>query len=97
MPYLDGTEQSPAAPKWCPLCKGALQTMWVGHVMHRNRHGYIAVAFPVHACQTCGISVQLQARRGGLYTTRATARRSTKKRIEAKQQASIAYLTRRLA
>ena len=95
MPYLDGTERSPVAPKWCPMCKDPLQTMWEGHVMHRNRRGYIAVAFPVHACQTCGVSVQLHARRSNLYVTRAAARRSTKKRIEAKQQAATKHLARR--
>lgn len=95
MPYLDGTERSPAAPKWCPMCKGPLQTMWAGHVMRRNRYGYIPIAFPVHVCQTCGVSVQLHVRRGDLYVTRANARRSAKKRIEAKQQATDVYRARR--
>ena len=90
--YLDGTEEPDRTepPSFCPLCKGALTTMWSASIQHRLPRGYFAIAVPAHTCEKCQITVRVcTLPRRTLYTTRKAARESVAKDLAQKNHKEV--------
>jgi hypothetical protein len=78
--YRDATELD-TTPKSCPLCGGAITTLWVGQVNYRVKIGHIAVASPRHACTSCGIAVRVMRLDVETFATKDEARASVDEEI----------------
>lgn len=80
--YLDEAaepaERPKHRPRFCPVCKAKLVTLWGPVIQHRCGIGHFAVACPYFSCtrKGCGFAIRLtplDSIRADLYTTRKAA------------------------
>jgi hypothetical protein len=87
MPYLDGTEEPPPAPQYCPACRGRIVTKWTTAIQWRKHRGNFAIAVPVHVCEKCKIAVRIhELPDRPICATRKAARASRAKEIKMRNE-----------